>query len=115
MAQIPRYVFKPSFFFIKPMQNSFVQLLGIRIQAVSVDIHKDMANRKGCPFVTISKRMVDEQAFHERGGFFGDVGIIPALRPKQHRYNGTGVAHASGAAVCLDNFGVTSQNFIQVG
>lgn len=95
------------------MQNSVVQPLWIRIQTVSVDIQKDMTDRKGYPFVAVNKRMIDEQAFHERGGFFDDVRIIAALRPKQCRFNGSEVAHTIGAAIYFDGFGMDGQNFMQ--
>lgn len=112
-TQILHHGFKAPFFFFNPVHNSVVQPFGVRTQTVSVDIQKDMTDRKSYPFVAVNKRMVDEQAFHERGGFFDDVRIIAALRPKQRSFNCSEVAHTIGAAIYLDGFGVDGQNFMQ--
>lgn len=76
-----------------------MQPFRICIQAVSVDVQKDVTSGKGYPLIAIHKRVVHKQALQDGCGFFNNVRIIPALRAKEGGFDCAKITDSPGTSI----------------
>jgi hypothetical protein len=66
--------------------------------------------RKGDALVPVDERMVDRQAFHQRGSLGQDVLVVAGLRPEQRGLQHSGIAHSQSAAIALHQHRVHAEH-----
>ena len=83
------------------------------VKAPVVDSKKHVGGSKGDPFIPVHERVIDGEAFHQRGSFGDDVIVITSLRPKQGRLQGPRIAQTRRTALTLHQYRVHTEHIGQ--
>ena len=84
---------------------------GIDGQVEPVHKKKRVRGCKGYALVSVEKRVIVRQRFHERRGFLSHTVVIASLRAEYRGFQQTAVSNAVGPAVLIDLLFVDCENF----
>jgi hypothetical protein len=84
---------------------------GIDGQVESVDEKERVRGCEGHAFVSVEKRVIVRQRFHESSRFLSHAVVIADLRPEYRGFQQNAVSNTTGSTVLIDLLFVDGKNF----